>query len=99
MNCALPGYDQAWADYRRQRRAVWMWPGILLLISFAVKSLVPNAPLILFVAAVIAYMLLQRRYERWKCPRCGERFQRDGRVTAECAGCGLPKWSNATINP
>ncbi|HWE50960.1 MAG TPA: hypothetical protein VG273_14295 [Bryobacteraceae bacterium] len=77
------------------RRAVWLVPAVLLLVSFAVKSLLPDAPLILFMAALVAYMVLQGRLERWKCPRCGQRFQRDGKVAAECAGCGLPKWGGS----
>jgi hypothetical protein len=72
---------------------MWIVPGALLLVAFAIKSFWVNGPLILFVAAVVAYLVLQARYERWKCPRCGERFQRAGKVAAECAGCGLPRWS------
>ena len=74
---------------------MWLVPVALLLISFAVKSLFPNGPLILFVVAVIAYLILQGRLERWKCPRCGQRFQRDGKVAAECAACALPKWASS----
>ena len=73
---------------------MWLVPGLLLLASFGVKSYSSNAPLFLFVAAVVAYLVLQRRYERWKCPRCGEPFQRSGVVSGECAGCGLALWSH-----
>ncbi len=72
---------------------MWLVPGLLLLASFAVKSYSANAPLFLFVAAGVAYFVFQARYERWRCPRCGERFQRAGRLAPECVACGLPKWS------
>ena len=72
---------------------MWMAPGGLLLVSFAIKSYWANGPLYLLVLAMIAYLILQARYERWKCPRCGQQFQRAGQIAAECANCGLPKWS------
>jgi hypothetical protein len=88
---ATDNYAAAWADYKRRRLAGYLIPAILLLASWAIKPYSSQAPLALFVAAVIAWLGLQNWYERWPCPRCGKRFHEPGKVNKACANCGLDK--------
>jgi ribosomal protein L37E len=84
-------YAHAWADYKRRRLVGWLVPAVLLLGSWAIKTYSSQAPLALFVAAVVAWLGLQNWYERFPCPRCGKRFTEPGKVSEACSNCGLGK--------
>jgi hypothetical protein len=88
---AARNYAEAWADYKRRRLAGWLIPAALLLASWGIKSFSSQAPLALFIAAVISWLALQNWYERWPCPRCGKRFHEPGKVNTACASCGLDR--------
>lgn len=89
----MPGnnYAAAWADYKRRRLYAYLIPAVLLLASWGIKSFSTQAPIALFIAAVIAWLGLQNWYERWPCPRCGKRFHEPGKVNDRCSNCGLDK--------
>jgi hypothetical protein len=93
MNVSHQTYESRWADYRRRRRILWMVPTTLLLLSWGIRSFSANVPLALFISAIAAYLVLLNWSERWPCPRCGERFHAKNGTGAECAHCGLPKWT------
>jgi hypothetical protein len=86
-----PNYANAWADYKRRRLAGWLVPLALLLASWGIHSFSASAPLALFVAAVVAWLGLQKWYESWPCPRCGKCFTEPGKAHIACANCGLDK--------
>jgi DNA-directed RNA polymerase subunit RPC12/RpoP len=103
----MGAYDEQWKRYRRLRRHVWIaFAGFALSGLTAVfanlpprvdwiKSVLVGAFWLCFFVAVIPY-------KRFRCPRCGEDFERrwpnkkhPDRNT--CPHCGLEKFSDGVM--
>lgn len=84
-------YTNAWAELNRRKRLGWMIPGGCLLGSWIMTNFSRWVPPVLFIAGVILWFVMQNRYERWPCPRCGKRFTAPGMAPSACIHCGLER--------
>jgi len=89
-------YSAAWTDLRRRRLIAWLTPAALLLASWISGNFSRVVPIVCFVVAIVVWFPLQRWYERWPCPRCGERFTQPGSVHSACVSCGLERPGRAS---
>jgi hypothetical protein len=98
-------YGDQWQHYRRVRRAMLIalfapMPALFLLI--VVQDRAPLLGTITFVAVLTwmaTYLVLNRRWALWPCPRCGQQFRDIWRPLAgRCQHCGLPQWASDGTN-
>jgi hypothetical protein len=89
----LDPYAASWADLKRRR--LWVVGGVVWLVVAVLMSSRPKGhPSLTTVVMTFALIALSMWAERFRCPRCAERFCRKGwffhnGFTRHCLHCGL----------
>lgn len=103
----MANYDNEWRDFRKRRLVVIVAYIVLPsmgLVAFLNSKWLLEAPYWDLLAPAFAwltfYVIAYERFERFLCPRCGNRFDRSWRIgrgifARKCLHCGLAKFSNA----
>jgi hypothetical protein len=105
----MTDYSRQWQSYRRLRNAagaILIFGLLLGAITVLLRSFQASEAVLLLAVSILAVIVLPAgivtaiRVENWRCPRCGRAFVSKWQsrflvfLLAECANCGLRKWSN-----